>query len=284
MQVASQDYFSVVRLPFLEGRAFSDADVASKRKVAIINRTFQRRFFQYENPIGRRIHLPEAEKFHRDAIPDAWFEIVGVVADARNRGLRDPLDAEMWIPYPLIARAARILLVRTTGTPESITKTVAREVYEIDPTVAMAEPGPLTHYLEIFGLAQPRFGLRLVSVFAVLGLSLVTIGVYSVIAYSTSRRTHEIGIRMALGAEGGDVVRMVLRSGLRLLLAGIGIGLAVSLMMARFLAAQLSGVSPYDVLTLVAVVALLLGVGLAASWIPARRATRVSPVTALRYE
>jgi putative ABC transport system permease protein len=284
VQVASQDYFNVVRLPFLEGRSFSDADVFSKRKVAIINRAFQRRFFQYENPIGRRIHLPEAEKFHKDAIPDAWFEIVGIVGDARNRGLREPLDAELWIPYPLIARAARILLVRTTGTPESITKTVAREVYEIDPTVAMAEPGPLSHYLEIFGLAQPRFGLRLVTVFAVLGLILVTIGVYSVIAYSTSRRTHEIGIRMALGAEGGDVVRMVLRSGLRLLLTGIGIGLAVSLMLARFVAAQLSGVSPYDVLTLVAVVALLLGVGLAASWIPARRATRVSPVTALRYE
>jgi putative ABC transport system permease protein len=138
--------------------------------------------------------------------------------------------------------------------------------------------------MEVFGLAQPRFGLRLVTIFAVLGLILVTIGVYSVIAYSTSRRTHEIGIRMALGAEGGDVVRMVLRSGLRLLLTGIGIGLAVSLLLARFVAAQLSGVSPYDLLTLVAVVALLLGVGLAASWIPARRATRVSPVTALRYE
>jgi putative ABC transport system permease protein len=123
-----------------------------------------------------------------------------------------------------------------------------------------------------------------VAVFAVLGLTLVTIGVYSVIAYSTSRRTHEIGIRMALGAEGSDVVRMVLRTGLRLLLAGIGIGLAVSLMMARFVASQFSGVSPYDVLTLGAVVALLLGVGMAACWIPARRATRVSPVTALRYE
>lgn len=157
-------------------------------------------------------------------------------------------------------------------------------MYEIDPTVAMAEPWPLTHYIEVFGLAQPRFGLRLVAVFALLGLTLVTIGVYSVIAYSTSRRTHEIGIRMALGAEGSDVVRMVLRTGLRLLLAGIGIGLAVSLMMARFVASQLSSVSPYDVLTLGAVVALLLGVGLAACWIPARRATRVSPVTALRYE
>jgi putative ABC transport system permease protein len=105
-----------------------------------------------------------------------------------------------------------------------------------------------------------------------------------VIAYSTSRRTHEIGIRMALGADGGDVVRMVLRKGFTLLLAGIGIGLAVSLMMARFVAAQLSGISPYDVVTLGTVVALLLGIGLAACWIPARRATRVSPVTALRYE
>jgi putative ABC transport system permease protein len=284
VQVASADYFNVVRLPCLEGRTFSDADIANKRKVAIVNRTFQRRFFQYENPIGRRIHLPEAEKFEKEPIEDAWFEIVGVVADARNRGLRNPLDAQVWVPYPIVARAARTLLVRTTRTPESIAKTVGRVVYELDPTVAMAEPSPLTHYLEVFGLAQPRFGLRLVAVFAVLGLTLVTIGVYSVIAYSTSRRTHEIGIRMALGADGGDVVRMVLRKGFTLLLAGIGIGLAVSLMMARFVAAQLSGISPYDVVTLGTVVALLLGIGLAACWIPARRATRVSPVTALRYE
>lgn len=284
LQLASPDYFNVVSLPLLDGHTFTEMENADKRKVAVINRAFQRRFFQFENPLGRRIHLPEMEHWDKNPIKDPWFEIIGIVGDAKNRGLINPIDAEAWIPSTLYPMGQATLLVRTPGRPESATRIVERAVFAMDPTVAVAEPFPLTHYLEIFGLAQPRFGLRLVAVFAGMALLLVTIGVYSVIAYSTSRRTHEIGIRMALGANAGDVVSMVLRNGLRLLAIGVAIGLVVSLLSARFIVAQLSGVSPYDLLTLTSVVVLLFGVGMLASWLPARRATRVSPITALRYE
>jgi putative ABC transport system permease protein len=163
-------------------------------------------------------------------------------------------------------------------------KTVAREIWATDPSVAMAEPETLEYFLDLFTFAQPRFGLWIVAIFASIGLLLVTIGVYSVTAYATSQRTHEIGIRMALGAAGGDVLKMVLRTGLLLLLGGIAVGLAVSFTLSRVIVSQLWGVSPHDPLTLASVAGLLLAVGLVACWIPARRATRINPVNALRYE
>jgi putative ABC transport system permease protein len=138
--------------------------------------------------------------------------------------------------------------------------------------------------LNTFSYAQPRLGLFLVTTFASIGLLLVTLGVYSVIAYTTSRRTHEIGIRMALGAAPADVLKMVLKHGLALVIPGIGIGIVVSFALARAVVSQLWGVSPYDLFSAVAVVVLLLAIGLLACWIPARRATRISPVTALHYE
>jgi ABC-type antimicrobial peptide transport system permease subunit len=148
----------------------------------------------------------------------------------------------------------------------------------------MAQPQTLAYYLDMFTFAQPRFALRLVTVFAVIGLLLVTVGVYGVIAYSTSRRTHEFGIRMALGARSIDVVKMVLRGGLQLLALGIIIGLAASFALSRIISSQLWGVPPRDPFVLALAVALLLTVGLVACWIPARRATRVAPSTSLRYE
>jgi putative ABC transport system permease protein len=178
----------------------------------------------------------------------------------------------------------RGVLVRTTAEPKTLVKAIGREVWETDPSVAMNEPESLEYYLNIFSYAQPRLGFLLVNVFASIGLLLVTIGVYSVIAYSTARRTHEIGLRMALGAAARDVVAMVLRQGLRLLGMGIVIGLLASLALARVIVSQLWGVSPYEPVTFAAVVGLLLIIGLLACWVPARRATRIDPTTALRYE
>jgi putative ABC transport system permease protein len=139
-------------------------------------------------------------------------------------------------------------------------------------------------YINSFSYSQPRFGFLLITVFAAVGMILVSVGVYSVIAYTTARRTREIGIRMALGAEGGDVQRLVIKTGLRLVVLGIVIGLAASLGISRLIASQLWGVSAHDPLTLVVVPILLLIIGILACWIPARRATRVSPMKALRYE
>ncbi len=283
VQLCSEDYFSVLRLPLLDGRSFTETEVNDGRKLAVINKTFQRRYFGNENPIGRRIHLRVLEDFP-DPVKDAWFEVIGVAADAQNLGLENPVDPEAWIPYTLTGTGMRGILVRTTGDPTAMINAVRREIWATDPTVAVADPNTLGHFLNLFTFAQPRFGLQLIVIFAFIGLVLVTIGVYSVIAYSTSRRTHEFGIRMALGAAGSDVLKMVLRKGLQLLLAGIAIGLATSLALSRVLVSQLWGVSPYDRLTFVSVSGLLLLVGLIACWIPARRATRVNPSSALRYE
>jgi predicted permease len=283
VQLCSEDYFSVLRLPLLDGRFFTEAEVNDGRKLAVINKTFQRRYFGDENPVGRRIHLLVLEDFP-DPVKDAWFEIIGVAADAQNFGLENPVEPESWIPYTLTGTGTRGLLVRTTGDPLAMVNAVRREIWTVDPTVAIADPEKLEHFLNLFTFAQPRFGLQLVVIFAFIGLVLVTIGVYSVIAYSTSRRTHEFGIRMALGAAGSDVLKMVLRKGLQLLLAGVAMGLAASLAMSRIIVSQLWGVPPHDPLTLASVAFLLLVVGLAACWVPARRATRVNPSSALHYE
>jgi len=283
VQLCSADYFSVLRLPLLDGRSFTETEVNDARKLTVINKTFERRYFDNENPLGRRIHLRVLEDFP-DPVKDAWFEVIGVAADAQNLGLENPVDPETWIPYTLTGTGMRGILVRTTGDPTSMINSVRREIWATDPSVAVAEPDTLQHFLNLFTFAQPRFGLQLVVIFALIGLVLVTIGVYSVMAYSISRQTHEFGIRIALGAARSDVLKMVLGKGLQLLLLGIAIGLAASFAVSRLLVSQLWGVSPHDPLTLAAVASLLLLVGLMACWIPARRATRVNPSTALRYE
>jgi putative ABC transport system permease protein len=283
VQISSEDYFRVLRIPFLEGRTFLADEMNDARKVAVINETLRSRYFKNENPIGQRVHLKLLETLD-DPLKNAWFEIVGVVADAKNHGLENPNDPEVWFPYTVYPKPAWALLVRTVGNPAKMIEAIGKEVWVSDPGVAMADPQSMERVLDVSQLAQPRFGLWLVTVFSALGLILVTIGVYSVMAYATSRQTHEFGIRMALGADARDVLGMVLRNGTKLLLGGIGIGLVVSFAVARTVVTQLWGVSAYDLLTLVAVVVLLLIVGLAACWIPARRATRVDPVTALRYE
>jgi putative ABC transport system permease protein len=201
-----------------------------------------------------------------------------------NVGLERPTEPEVWIPYSVTGSGMRRLMVRTTTDPGSMNATVRKSVWAVDPTVAFAEGEPLAEWLNTFSYAQPRLGFFLVTTFAAIGLLLVTLGVYSVIAYTTSRRTHEIGIRMALGAAPADVLKMVLKHGLALVVPGIGIGIVVSFALSRAVASQLWGVSPYDPLSAGAVVVLLLAIGLLACWIPARRATRISPVTALHYE
>jgi putative ABC transport system permease protein len=283
LQLCSEQYFTVLRIQFLRGRNFTEADVNGARKVAVINQTFQRKYFGDEDPIGKRVHMLQLEKFP-DALPDAWFEVIGIVADVKNQGLQQPVTAETWVPYTATGSAARGVLVRTSGDPLLMMNTVRQEIWGTDRSVALTLTGTMESFINSFSYAQPRFGLLLITVFAVVGVILVSIGVYSVIAYTTARRTHEIGIRMALGADAGDVQRLVIRTGLRLVALGIAIGLVASVVVARLISSQLWGVSAHDPVTLVAVPVLLLVIGVFACWIPARRATRVSPVIALRYE
>jgi len=282
-QLCSEGYFPVLKIQFLDGRAFTEAEVNGKRKLAVVNQTFVKKYLPGENPIGRQVRIAQLAEFE-DKIADPTFEIIGVVADAKNRGLQDPPDAEMWVPYTVTGSAFRGVLVRTTQEPLTLLESVRHEVWLTDPNVALTLTGSLEGYISQFSYAGPRFGFLLMSIFGSIGLILVTIGVYSVLAYTTARRTQEIGIRMALGAQGSDVLGMVIRVGLTLVGIGVGLGLLVSLALGKVIATQLWGVSAYDPWTLTCVPILLIITGLVACWLPARRASRVDPLVALRYE
>jgi ABC-type antimicrobial peptide transport system permease subunit len=206
------------------------------------------------------------------------------VADAKNSGIQDPPRPELFVPYTITGAFERGILVRTSIDPLTMLNAVRREIWALDRNVALTLTGSLKDYLKSFSYSEPRFSLILLSVFASLGLVLVLIGVYSVIAYTVSRQTHEIGIRMALGAGRADVLRMVLWMGARLLGLGLAAGLLASFAVTRLIASQLWGVSPHDPVTLCSVVAVVAASGLAACYFPARRATRVDPMIALRYQ
>jgi len=206
------------------------------------------------------------------------------VADVRNRGLQVPIEPQMWLPYTIGAAGAQALMVRTAQDPATIINAVRREVWAVESGVALAYPSTLEDLISERLYAGPKFGFVVIAIFGCIGLILVTVGVYSVLAYSTAQKTHEIGIRVALGAEAADVLGMVVRTGLRLVLVGMVVGLSVSLLLGRLIATQLVGVKAYDPLTLAAMMLLLTMTAAIACWIPARRAARVDPMVALRYE
>jgi putative ABC transport system permease protein len=236
-----------------------------------------------ENPIGDRVRIAQLSEFD-DKVADPTFEIVGVVADLKNRGLQDPVGPEIWVPYTVTGSAFRGIMVRTAQDPLSMSNAVRHEIWATDSNVALTLTGTLEGYISQWSYAGPRFGFILMIIFASIGLILVTIGVYSVLAYTTAQRTQEIGIRMALGAERFDVLVMVIRMGLRLVAIGVGLGLLASIALGKIIATQLWGISPYDPWTLTCVPVVLLITGLLACWVPARRAARVDPLVALRHE
>jgi len=282
-QLVSEGYFPVLKIQFIDGRGFTEAEVNGARKLAVVNQTFAKKYLTNESPIGKQVRIAQLAEFE-DAVKEPTFEIIGLVADAKNRGLQDPPQPEIWVPYTLTGSAFRGILVRTANEPLSMLNAVEHEIWATDSNVAVTLTGTLEGYISQFSFAGPRFGFFLMSIFGAIGLALVTIGVYSVLAYTTARRTHEIGIRMALGANRSDVQGMVIRMGLRLVGLGVGIGLIVSVALGRVIATQLWGVSAYDPWTLVCVPVLLLATGIVACWLPARRAAGVDPLVALRYE
>jgi putative ABC transport system permease protein len=217
-------------------------------------------------------------------VKDPVFEIIGVISDAKNQGIRDAPMPEMFVPYTITGAFERAILVRTSVPPLSLLNDVRREIRASDRNIALGLTGSLEDFLTQYSYAAPRFGLVLMGVFASVGLVLVALGVFSVIAYTVARQTHEIGIRMALGAGHADVVWMVLRRGLQLVGLGVGVGLLASFAVTRMIANQLWEVSPRDPLTLSAAVIVVALSGLAACYFPARRATRVDPLVALRVE
>jgi predicted permease len=282
-QLCSEGYFPVLKLQFLDGRAFTEAEVNNARKLAVVNQTFVKKYLAGENPIGKQVHIAQLAEF-ADKVDDPNFEIIGLVADAKNRGLQEAPDPEIWIPYTVTGSAFRGILVRTLQDPLSLMDAVRHEVWATDSNAALTLTGTLEGYINQYSYAGPRFGFTLMTIFSSIGLILVTVGVYSLLAYTTARRTQEIGIRMALGAQGSEVLSMVIRAGLRLVGIGVVVGVVASVALGRVIATQLWGVSAYDPLTLACVPLILVSTGLLACWLPARRASRVDPLVALRYE
>jgi len=282
VELCSEGYFDTLRIKLLRGRTFTEAEVNGARKLGVVNQTFAKKFLGSDS-LGQRVTLPDLSTFP-DPLKDPTFEIIGIVADVKNQGLQQPAQPQIWVPYSVMGGAFRGILIRTAGDPKLLLNTLRREIWTVDRSVALGFNGTDEDFINQFAMAQPRFGLYLLTVFAMVGLTLVAIGVYGVVAYAVTRQTHEIGVRMALGADRSVVSRMVLSMGLRLLALGTGIGLLASFGLSRVLASQLFGVSTFDPVTLVGVVALVFVAGVAACLFPARAATRVDPIIALRYE
>lgn len=282
-QLVSTGYFPTLRIAIMQGRSFNEAEENGARKVAVVNQAFAKRYFAGQDPIGQTFRIPEAEKLP-DPVQDASFEVVGVAADAKNQGLEKPVLPEVWVPYTITGSGRRGVLVRTSANPLAMMHAVQNEVWATDRNVALAMSDSLDNYIHAYSYAQPEFGFLLMAIFAGFGLVLVTIGVYSVIAYTTARRTQEIGIRMALGADPVSICRLILLQGGAMAAVGVVAGLAASLALTRLLTSMLFQVKANDPVIFVGVAGLLLMVTMLACFIPARRAMRVDPIVALRYE
>ncbi len=282
----SEDYFQTLGVPLLHGRVFSEDDVSAARHVMVINQAFARRYFPNEDPLGRKVKLAAFDQPYRDAPRDAYFEIVGVVANYKSRDYENPSWQEIpeaFIPYSVQVFSWRTFMARTSVDAASVLAGMSKVVQSIDPGVAIDTSGTLEASLHEF-YRGPQFELVTLTAFSVIGLVLVVIGVFSVMGYTVELQTREIGIRMALGAQQANILRIVLLNGFRLVAGGILVGLLFSYALTRLLTSQISGVSATDPWTFAAVVTLLVFVGLVACLLPARRAARVDPLVALRYE
>jgi putative ABC transport system permease protein len=271
-RIVTNDYFRAIGIALIKGRTFNERDRLDSTPVILINETLAKRFFADENPIGHQLN----------ALSDKPSEIIGVVGDARQWGLDRPADQEIYFPYAQINFSAETsLVVRANGNPSGLSDAVRGIVREVNANAPVLRIKRMTEVLSE-STAQQRFSMTLMAVFAAVALVMAIIGLYSVMSYTVTQRTHEIGIRM--GALIVDVLRMIVGQGLALAGIGVGVGLVAAFAFTRLLATLLYGTSATDPLTFVAVSLILLTVALGACFVPARRATRVDPMVALRYE
>ena len=276
----TSEYFQTIRIPLLKGRYFSEQDQRGNVGAAIVNETFARRYFANDEPIGKRINELGVNQNEGDP---KQYEIVGVVGDVHHNSLTRSATPELYLSHQQNSWPWGNFLVRTTNDPAAVTRSFTDAIRSTDRTVPVTRVRPLTEAISDT-ISHPRFYALLFGLFGATGLLLTLTGIYSVISYTVSNHTREIGIRMALGAQGRDVLKLIVGKGLVLTLIGIGIGLLGALGITRVMQTLLFGVSATDWLTFTAVAMLLAFVGLLATAIPARRATKVDPLVALRYE
>jgi putative ABC transport system permease protein len=274
------DYFRLMNIPLLKGRAFTGQDRDGSQRVAVINEAMARTFFKDKEPLGARV------RWARDR-EENWVTIVGVVADVRHFGLNQPDEPAVYTPYAQTAQSWKrwqYLVVRTdTQSPAAMVEAVKKQVWSVDSQIPVTKVRPLTEVLAM-SMGPQRFNMTLLGLFAAVALLLASVGIYGVVSYAVTARTHEIGVRMALGASHRDVLRMILGQGMALIIMGVALGLIAAFALTRVMASLLFNVQATDPSTFILVSLLLSAVAFCASYLPARRATKVDPMTALRYE
>jgi putative ABC transport system permease protein len=273
---AAGDYFRAMNIPLRQGRLFNSFDQADATSVILINETMARRYWPGESAVGKKIAVADEGETLK-------FEIVGVVGDVRHNGLDSEPRPEFFVPHQQNPSGSMIFVVRTASDPQALLPAIKNQIWAINKNIAFDRAVTINQLLTK-SLEQRRFTLLLLGAFALIALVMAGVGIYGLISFSTRQRTHEIGVRMALGAQTGDILKMIVRQGMILTLSGVAAGLAGAIVLTRFLQSMLFGVSVTDPATFIVLSLLLTAVALAASYIPARRAMKVDPMVALRYE
>jgi predicted permease len=270
-------YFETMRVPLLRGRAFTDLDNQTAPSVAIVNQTLADKYWPHQEPLGKSFSLKTATG------PAKTLQVVGIAGNGKYLFIGEDPTPFFYIPLAQNYTSMRALQVRSSVPPETLLAPVQAEVHKLAPDLPVTEAKTMQ---EIVGLALRlfRWGAEVAAAMGGIGLILAIVGIYGIVSFSAAQRTREIGIRMALGGSAGDVIRLILRQGIRMVVIGLGVGVIATLGITRVMTRLLVGISPSDPLTYVTVALLLSSVALLACWIPARRATRVDPGVALRYE
>jgi predicted permease len=278
VRAVTPDYFKVLRVPLRAGRFFDERDKADAPQVVIINQAFARKWFAGEEALGKPITRDDARK------PDAqWMTIVGIVGDMRHRGLDFEPAPEYYLPHSQLPYRVMTLAVRSRQDPRGLSHVIRKEVHELDLELSVANVRTMENVASD-SIAPRRLSVTMISVFAAIALFLASVGIYGAISYLVVQRTHEIGVRMALGAQRGDVLRLVVGHAAKLVGIGTIIGLVLAFLSTRLLSALLYNVGVFDATTFVFVTIALAAVALLASYVPALRATRADPVIALSHD
>ncbi len=278
VRVVTPDYFQTMGIPHLRGRSFTEQDQGNTPGVVIVNEALANRYWPNEDAIGKRLgsfeEVPGKQK---------WLEIVGVVGNVRHKAIEMEVMEEVYFPYKQSPGNFMNLVVRTTSDPASMVPAIRSQVLSVDKDQPVSDIMTMDQRVAK-SVAAKRFVMFLLGAFSILALGLASVGIYGVMAYLVTQRTQEIGVRMALGAQKRDVLKLVVRKGMALAIIGAAIGLVASLALTRLMRSLLFEVTPTDWLTFVTASTVLLIAALLASYIPAHRATKVDPLTALRYE